>query len=62
MEVGKVAQRPVFPTLENRNARQGFFEAAPCQALLGHLPEDLRPFVTFLSLSGWRRGEARALQ
>jgi integrase len=62
MEVGKVAQRPVFPTLEIRNTRQGFFEAGQCRALLGHLPEDLRPFVTFLSLTGWRKGEARALQ
>jgi integrase len=62
MEVGKVAQRPVFPTLELRNTRQGFFEEPEFRALLGHLPAYLQPFITFLYLTGWRKGEARRLQ
>lgn len=62
MEVGKVAQRPVFPTLEIRNTRQGFFEEPEYRAVLRHLPEYLRTFITFLYLTGWRKGEAQRLQ
>jgi integrase len=62
MEVGKVAQRPIFPTLEIRNTRQGFFEEPQVRALLRHLPKYLQPFITFLYLTGWRKGEARGLQ
>jgi integrase len=62
MEVGKVAQRPVFPTLEIRNTREGFFEEPEYRAVLRHLPEYLRAFITFLYLTGWRKGEAQRLQ
>jgi hypothetical protein len=40
---GLVRRAPKFPTLEIRNARQGFFEDRELQAVLAHLPEYLRP-------------------
>ena len=36
------------------NVRTGFFEADQCQSVRSHLPEALRPVVTFAYLTGWR--------
>jgi integrase len=47
-------QRPMFPTLNVRNARQGFFERDAFEAVRSHLPEPLRGVVTFAYLTGWR--------
>jgi len=44
------------------NARQGFFEESDLQRILPHLPEHARYLVEFLFLTGWRSGEAFALQ
>ena len=44
------------------NARQGFFEEEDLQRILPHLPEHARNLVEFLYLTGWRSGEAFALQ
>jgi integrase len=52
---------PVFPMLEEDNIRTGFFEEHQRQALLDALPAYLRPLVHFLSLTGWRLGEALSL-
>lgn len=51
-------QLPQFPRLKIQNARQGFFEDTELDAIVSRLPEDLRPFIRFLSYTGWRKGEA----
>lgn len=56
--VGKV---PTFPKLKLHNTRRGFFEPDDLAALLAELPASLRPVVRFLSMTGWRRGEALGL-
>jgi integrase len=61
-EAGKLPNRPHVPSLEVRNTRQGFFEAAECQELLKHLPPYLTGFVEFLYLTGWRLGEVLTLR
>jgi integrase len=40
--------------LRESNARQGFFEREQYEAVLRHLPEELRPVITFGYLTGWR--------
>jgi hypothetical protein len=40
--------------LPEHNARQGFFEPEQLQAVLRHLPEDVRPVVEFAAITGWR--------
>lgn len=58
----KVAQVPVFPRLDEHNARQGFFERGEFLALLADLPDDgLREFVERCYWTGMRKGEATAL-
>jgi integrase len=47
--------------LEEDNVRTGFFEEDERQALLTALPEPLRQLARFLSLTGWRLGEALSL-
>jgi integrase len=42
--------------------RRGFFEPEQLRAVLEHLPETYRPVIEFLSLTGWRLGEALALE
>jgi integrase len=58
---GLLTTAPVFPMLEEDNVRTGFFEEHECQALLKALPASLRPLARFLSLTGWRIGEALCL-
>jgi integrase len=41
---------------------KGFFEECDFERVLAHLPEDVRPLVRFLWLTGWRKGEALGLQ
>jgi integrase len=48
--------------LEEDNVRTGFFEEHQRQALLGMLPAGLEPLAGFLSLTGWRLGEALGLE
>jgi integrase len=51
---GKLHTRPYVPMLREDNARRGFFEPAQFEAMRTHLPEPLRPVVTFAYLTGWR--------
>jgi len=51
---GKLLTRPHIELLPEHNARQGFFEPEQLQAVLRHLPEDVRPVVEFAALTGWR--------
>ncbi len=58
---GKVSHRPIFPSIEVRNTRTGFFEDDQLQRVLAYLPEHLRPYIEFANLTGWRAGEIRSL-
>lgn len=62
VRAGKVFQRPYITRLEVRNTRTGFFEQAQYRDVLCRLPEYLQPLITFLYLTGWRKGEALSLQ
>jgi len=45
---------PKFPMLQERNTRQGFFDDVMVDAVIGHLPEAVRPVVRFAYITGWR--------
>ena len=62
MLAGKVASRPLFPSLAVSNARTGFFEEPELKAVLAELPGHVRPLVLFLSWTGWRSNEAKSLR
>ena len=62
IEAGKLGRAPRIPLLKENNVRIGFFEAEQFEAVRKHLPPALRPLVTFMYLTGWRRGEASSLE
>lgn len=45
---------PKFPMLQERNTRQGFFDDAMVDAVIGHLPVAVQPVVRFAYITGWR--------
>lgn len=59
---GRLFARPRIDILPEDNARQGFFEPDDFAAVRQHLPEDLRPVVTFAYFTGWRRSEVLTRQ
>ena len=61
LEDEKLTRRPHFPTITVSNARQGFFEDADFRAMLGHLPEEIRPVAEFGHFTGWRKSEVLGL-
>ena len=54
VQAGKLHAKPHIPMLREDNVRRGFFEARQFDAVRAHLPETLRPVVTFAYLTGWR--------
>lgn len=52
---------PHFPKLLVDNARHEYWSDEDLRRVLEHLPEDYRPFLEFVRLTGWRRGEAAGL-
>jgi integrase len=57
----KILRRPHIPLIREDNTRQGFFERPQFEALRRHLPECLRPLVTFAYITGWRLSEVLRL-
>ena len=57
----KVGRVPYIPMLQENNARQGFFEYEDFERVRSALPKDLRPLITFLYHSGWRKSEVMNL-
>lgn len=53
-KAGKLLQKPHIPLLKEDNVRVGFFERDQFLAVLGHLPEPVRPATSFAYLAGWR--------
>ena len=62
VNAGKLSRKPRFQLLDGERVRQGFLEHGDFLALLGNLPDYLKPVVEFLYLSGWRKGEALKLE
>ncbi len=58
----RVSHRPLFPSIEVRNTRTGFFEDHDLVRVLAELPEAVQPVVEFAYLTGWRKGEVLGLQ
>ena len=54
VEAGKLHRKPHFDMLREDNVRVGFFEREQYEAVLAHLPEAMRPVVTFAYVTGWR--------
>ncbi len=46
--------RPHIPMLQENNVRKGFLEREQFDAVVRHLPEDLRPLVIVAYVTGWR--------
>src|SRR5262245_43560717 len=61
-QAGKLFHRPYIPTLEENNARQGFLEHGDFLRLRQELSDYLKDPVSFLYLSGWRKGEMQSLE
>jgi integrase len=58
----RITRVPYIGLLKEPPARKGFLERAKFVELLGALPGDLRPLVTFLYWCGVRLGEAQQIQ
>lgn len=54
VQAAKLHYKPHFPMLRENNVRKGFFERDQYLAVLKHLPEAMRPIVTFAYVTGWR--------
>jgi integrase len=62
IEAGKLLHRPKIPLLKEDNVRTGFFEREQFESVRAHLPAHLRPLVTFMYITGWRRNEVTSLE
>lgn len=54
VESGKLATKLTIKMLSEAPACSGFFEREPCEAVLRHLPADVRPVIEFADITGWR--------
>lgn len=54
----RISRGPRVSLLSENNVRQGFIEVWEYREILKHLPEHLRPLITFLYITGWRKSEA----
>ncbi len=62
-ENGKLLRLPIIRLLKEGEPRQGFFEREQFEAVRRHLPDHLKPVVTFAYITGWRmRSEILCLQ
>jgi integrase len=59
---GRVEAVPHFPMLREDNVRQGFLERDQFEAIRDKAPEWLKPVLTFMYWTGWRRSEVLPLQ
>jgi integrase len=54
IEGERLHRKPHIPMLREDNVRTGFFERDQVDAVLGHLPDALRPVIEFAYITGWR--------
>lgn len=57
VRAGKAASRPHISKLAMNNARKGFFEREQFDAVLTHIPDDLKPLLETMYVTGWRCSE-----
>ena len=62
VEAGHLTAPSYIPSVKVSNTREGFFEMAELERVIGALPKPLRPVVLFAGLTGWRKGEILPLQ
>jgi integrase len=62
LEDGKIQFRPKIRLLKAGPARKGFLPLEKFEELLGHLPANLKPLITFLYYCGVRVGEALQIE
>ncbi len=53
----KIDRVPYVLMLKENNVRKGFFEPGDFMAFRDKLPDHLKEFVTFFSMTGWRKSE-----
>jgi integrase len=53
---------PEIARLPENNVREGFFSRAELEAVVSHLPDDLKDFCRWAYLVGWRKGEVVSLK
>jgi len=53
-KAGKVVRRPYIDMLQEHNARTGFFGRDEFDAVLAHLPDDLKAVFEVAYITGWR--------
>lgn len=62
LDSGLLAMKPKFPSLQERNARQGFFERGDFYAVLNQIGDSaIADFLEFFYWTGMRPGEIRSL-
>jgi integrase len=61
-EDGKLPNVPKIRLFKPNPARKGFLPREKFEELLGHLPVNLKPLITFLYYCGVRLGEARSIE
>ncbi len=54
IESGIIGTKPKIKMLREAPPRAGFFERAQYEAVLGHLPVEVQPVITFAYFTGWR--------
>ena len=63
VQADKLFRKPHIPMLAESRPRKGFFERDQFESVRRHLPESLRPLVTFAYITGWRvPSEVQTLQ
>ena len=62
VEAGKLSRRLRFKLLEGEKIREGFIDHGQFLVLHDKLPDELKPLVEFLYLSGWRKGAGKKLE
>jgi integrase len=61
-EDGKIQVKPKIRLLQPGKPRQGFLGKEQFSVLLSHLPDNLKPLITFLYFCGVRLGEAKQIE
>ena len=62
IQSGKLIVKPHVPLLKENNVRTGFFEREDFETVRRHMPEVLRPLITFFYVTGWRLSEVLTLK
>jgi integrase len=61
-EHGRMKDIPAFPRVRPSEPRRGFFEEEEIHRVLLHISPWVRPVVSFLFFTGWRKSEALGLR